>query len=491
MAFGFSPQHEQDFHFNNWSQNEFLVIAIESAQKLGWNVSQVSTNGFKAFTKFSMSSWSEEVNVTVQDNSANIKSKCTSNQILDYGKNRKNVEALIKSIEELQSTVSAEWLESKVAELDEIQKESTDNASMEPDQVEEKSGLGSLFIPSRGYFVTPILVAINILIFVLMLASGVHFMTPEIQDLIDWGANLRGLTLDGQWWRLFTACFIHIGVLHILMNVYALIYIGLILEPYLGKTRFLAAYLITGFVASLASLWWHDATVSAGASGAVFGMYGVFIAMMSTNLLDKSLKQALMTSILVFVGFNLFNGLKPNSGIDNAAHIGGLISGILVGFAFVPSLKQKENKSLKFSVVGVLSVLAISGAFMVFKNLPNDIPKFDQGMARFAELEEKALSIYSLPENSSIEQTLEAIQIKGIDSWNECIKLMEELKALQLPEMLQKQNDVLLEYCQLRLKSFELIYKSIEEQSDDYDVEIEALNNQINALLEGLEGEGE
>jgi rhomboid protease GluP len=110
-----------------------------------------------------------------------------------------------------------------------------------------------------------------------------------------------------------------------------LLYIGLLLEPYLGKTRFLTAYLISGIAASMTSLWWNDLTISAGASGAIFGMYGVFLALLSTNLLDKSVKKVLFTSIAVFAGYNILNGLKSNSGIDNAAHIGGLISGLIIG----------------------------------------------------------------------------------------------------------------------------------------------------------------
>jgi len=159
-----------------------------------------------------------------------------------------------------------------------------------------------------------------------MIISGVHFFMPENQSLLDWGANFKPLTLAGQWWRLFTAIFLHIGIFHLLFNMYALFYIGLLLEPYLGKARFLAAYLISGIAASITSLWWNDLIISAGASGAIFGMYGVFLSLLSTNLLDKSVKKALLTSIAIFVVYNLLNGLKQGSGIDNAAHIGGLVS---------------------------------------------------------------------------------------------------------------------------------------------------------------------
>ncbi|MCH5686962.1 rhomboid family intramembrane serine protease [Niabella sp. W65] len=143
-----------------------------------------------------------------------------------------------------------------------------------------------------------------------MVANGVHFLNPEGETLVRWGANFKPATLDGQWWRLLTNCFIHIGILHLLLNMYALMYIGSLLEPYLGKARFLTSYLLTGIAASITSLWWHDLTISAGASGAIFGMYGLFLAMLTTDLIEKEARKPLLTSIGIFVGYNLLYGLK-------------------------------------------------------------------------------------------------------------------------------------------------------------------------------------
>ena len=80
-----------------------------------------------------------------------------------------------------------------------------------------------------------------------MAINGVNIMLPDNGSLLNWGANFRPMTLDGQWWRLLTNCFLHIGIFHLLMNMYALLYIGVLLEPLLGRTRFLSAYLLTGF----------------------------------------------------------------------------------------------------------------------------------------------------------------------------------------------------------------------------------------------------
>lgn len=163
----------------------------------------------------------------------------------------------------------------------------------------------------------------------------------------------------------------------------------------MGRTRFISAYLLTGITASLASLWLHDLTISAGASGAIFGMYGVFLAMLTTNLIEKAARKALLTSIAVFVGYNLIYGLK--GGIDNAAHIGGLLGGLVIGYALIPSLKKPNDNKLKFGTIGLLTTLILASSFVVYRKLPNDIATYDVKIKEFVTMEAMALEVYSLP----------------------------------------------------------------------------------------------
>lgn len=490
MAFGFSPKYIQDFNLDGLEKEHFLVIAIEATSKLNWNVSFVSDTGFIAYTKFSWSSWSEEVTIKIDNGIANIKSECTGSQLMDWGKNKKNVETLIATIGEVKTNLTQEDIETKLTELKQSYASKEDDILNKPPLTtkEKITDFFSIFKTTEGYFISPILININILIFIAMLVSGVHILMPENQSLLDWGANFRPLTLEGQWWRLFTACFLHIGILHLLLNMYALLYIGLLLEPYLGKTRFLAAYLISGIAASMTSLWWHDLTISAGASGAIFGMYGVFLALLTTNLLDKSVKKALLTSIVVFVGYNILNGLKPNSGIDNAAHIGGLLSGFIIGYAFVPSLKQFDNSTIKFSTIGALTAVLLVASFSIYNTLPNDIGKYDEKMKEFVSMESMALEIYNLPEGTPNEKILSELKDRGLYYWNENLKLIDSFKDLNLPLLIRARNTKLKEYCELRIKSYELIYKAIEEDTDKYEKEMNDYNQKIEAIITELIG---
>jgi rhomboid protease GluP len=488
MAFGFPPKHSESFQIENLDQEHILLFAIESAKRLKWDVSFVNENGFMAYTSFSMLSWSEEISISVVENTLVMDSACTSIQLFDWGKNKKNLKLFLSTFEDVKSTMSQEDVNAKFIELWQKEKPSKENTLHQPLSKSKKqfSSFFSIFKPTKDYFVTPILILSCIFLFVIMTLSGLSFFLPDGESLLNWGANYKPMTLDGQCWRLFTSMFLHIGIFHLLMNMYALIYIGVLLEPYLGKSRFIAAYLLTGILSSLSSLYWNDLTISAGASGAIFGLYGVFLALLTTKLLDKSVKKALLSSILVFVAYNLINGLKANSGVDNAAHIGGLLSGCLIGYAFVPSLKNLESKSLKLSSIAILTTSTLVLSAIIYNNSSNDIGIYEKEIQQFISLEAKALEVFNLPDDTSEEEYINEFTNHGIYYWNENIKLLDSFKKLDLPAKIRTRNSILIEYCKLRIKSYEFVCKSIEEDTDGYDIELEDCNRKMEKLISDL-----
>jgi len=178
-------------------------------------------------------------------------------------------------------------------------------------------------------WVTPALVAVNVALFIVMVASGVDVMKPTTGNLLRWGANYGPRAWEGEWWRLLTNAFVHIGVVHLIMNMAVLMQIGPLVERMLGNGRFLAVYLIAALWGGAASLLWHPFTVSAGASGAVFGVYGVFLGYLlrDKGSIPDALLRKLRNGALTFIGYNVVYGLTSQS-IDMAAHVGGLLGGI-------------------------------------------------------------------------------------------------------------------------------------------------------------------
>lgn len=201
--------------------------------------------------------------------------------------------------------------------------------------------------------VSIIIIALNILVFVIMVFAGLGFISFDGQDLYNWGANYRPAVLDGEWWRLLTNMFLHGGLMHLLFNIYGMLFISIFLEPVLGKAKYTIAYLTCGLLASLASIWWHPGTLSVGASGAIFGLYGVMTALLTTNKANPSMKKELFINNAIFIVINLIIGLT--GGIDNAAHIGGLVSGFIIGYImyfFIDDPKPKSRYRKQVKTVG-------------------------------------------------------------------------------------------------------------------------------------------
>ncbi len=220
---------------------------------------------------------------------------------------------------------------------------------------------GALLI-SKTYKATPVIVYINVLVYLAMVVSGVHPMAPSAKALYDWGGNFGPAVSDGHWWRLATYMFLHGGAMHLITNTFALLYVGMHLEPLFGKFRFGAAYLLTGICAAVLSMYIHGNTVSVGASGAIFGMFGVFLSILTTNHIQKTLRKTMLRSMLFFVVFNLMMGLQGNT--DNAAHIGGLLSGFIIGYVYFPGIIRKTSLTRQV-LVTTLILLAVLGVSML------------------------------------------------------------------------------------------------------------------------------
>ncbi len=228
----------------------------------------------------------------------------------------------------------------------------------EPTEKPDPDGAYSLLIPKEKFFVTPILIDLNIAIYLAMVLAGLGILTFTADDLLKWGGDCRPLTAHGEWWRLISSMFLHGGIMHLVGNMFGLYFAGVLLEPLLGRVKYLFAYMVTGIASGCASIWWHVATVSIGASGAIFGMFGVLLALLLMGVFPKESKKGLLITTAIFIGYNLIFGLV--GGIDNAAHLGGLISGIIVGFILSFTIDKKaisHNHEIHEAVVAAEETL--------------------------------------------------------------------------------------------------------------------------------------
>ncbi|MBI2212604.1 MAG: rhomboid family intramembrane serine protease [Acidobacteria bacterium] len=178
--------------------------------------------------------------------------------------------------------------------------------------------------------VTAALLAAILFVFVLELLAGA---LRDMQVLEQMGAIVRGVIERGDYWRLLAAMFLHGGFIHLLLNMWALLQIGGIFETLFGSTRFLLTYFISGLAASLvSSIFIPPNTPGVGASGAIFGIIGALIVALrrSPQWSRKEWSGALARQLAMWAGINIIIGFTM-PGIDNAAHIGGFIAGLILG----------------------------------------------------------------------------------------------------------------------------------------------------------------
>ena len=177
------------------------------------------------------------------------------------------------------------------------------------------------------------LVATNLVVFTITLAFGAGLWHNNTSVQLAWGANFGPATQDGQWWRLATAMFLHFGVVHLALNMWALWDIGRLVERLFGRLRFILLYLGSGVAGNLLSLIMQgNRAISGGASSAIFGLYGALLVFLwrERRHVERSEFRWFFGAASVFTVFTLIMG-QVVPGIDNAAHIGGLVGGALLG----------------------------------------------------------------------------------------------------------------------------------------------------------------
>lgn len=175
--------------------------------------------------------------------------------------------------------------------------------------------------------ITYSIIGINIVMFIISVILSNNMMDIDTNVLVKLGAKYNPLIEQGQWFRLITCMFLHGGIIHITANMYSLYCIGPLIEQLYGKYKYIVIYFVSGIISSLFSFWFSN-YVSIGASGAIFGLLGMVLIFSIKE--RKRVGKGFLMNIASVVAINLFIGLSL-PGIDNFAHLGGLLSGITLG----------------------------------------------------------------------------------------------------------------------------------------------------------------
>jgi rhomboid protease GluP len=211
---------------------------------------------------------------------------------------------------------------------------------------------------TRWALITPAIVTINVLVFVLVLGSGA---LGDPQTVVEWGGSIGTRTTNHEWWRLGTAMFVHFGVLHLLAEIAGLVQVGLIVERLVGRLAFAVVYVAAGVLAGVWNLALHPVSVHAGAGGAIFGVYGLLIASLALGLLQRSsltvplnVLKALWPGVALFVAYHFVT-----EGLASDAMQAGLVVGFTGGMLIAARVISDKPPARRVCAVLAASIAIV------------------------------------------------------------------------------------------------------------------------------------
>lgn len=348
----------------------------------------------------------------------------------------------------------------------------------------------ALFAMTPRIFVTQIVSAVTVAVFIIMVLQGVHWMSPSIQDVLSWGGNYAPYVLyKGEWWRLFTSMFLHFGLIHLAFNMWVFWDVGQLVERLIGPVGLLVLYVLSGLLGGLASVAWNVNVVSAGASGAVFGVFGALMGFVFTQKesIPKVLLASLKKSGFTFLAVNILFGMSIK-GIDMAAHMGGLVTGMICGailsrpISMVPTARQIPW--LKTAAVAVVGTLIFVGGLKLQGSSGRDVfdakQRFSKSVKMVVLAERRLAEVNKMKrtKKAGFQRYIRAIERDVVPSWKKARKTLKGYNAQKLPIRSRTLHTLFVPYVQAYIESLELWIKG-------------ARNNQVKLLLRAKEKQKE
>ncbi|RZK55738.1 MAG: rhomboid family intramembrane serine protease [Pedobacter sp.] len=495
ISWGYSPKIEKYIPLGDFPIDKYLIIAKQAIENLGWKLSHISESGIIAYTPLSFQSYSEEISIRINANFALVKSECIGIQMFfnDYGKNDANLENFFHEFEYVEYHLKDIWDESLAKFHEFIATQDDDYFEKAPLTAKNKiKNVLYLFYPHKGYLVTPILIIVNIIAYGIF-AFGSAFIyrilykSGASYDLIEkvpsyFGANSRELVLKGQVWRLITHQFLHGSLLHLFFNMYALAYIGLMVENKLGWKKYFAVYILSGICGGLLSIIFHEINYSIGASGAILGLFGAFLALLLNNSFEKNASKAMLVSTLLVCALMLLNGLRGNT--DNWAHVGGITCGFLICFILITEKIGGVFIKPQLRFATAIAVVIVFSAIVLTFTTNYEPKKFFALEKAFKKNSEDYAGVYSISTRLPIEERLRRVDDYGVKVWERNKQIVEEMNALKLNEEHSLIRGYYEKITNKTLAFTKLLYLEAADDVPQYRVKLDTTMAQINRLKE-------
>lgn len=322
-----------------------------------------------------------------------------------------------------------------------------------------------------GAWVTFVLVSLCVLVFAVeaFLSRSPMHVPPEW--LITLGGNFAPAVQSGQAWRLLTSVFLHGSVLHIVLNMIALWQAGQIVERLFGRAPFAVLYLLSGILGALLSLWWKPGPVSIGASGAIFGVYGALLAylIVMRGAMPLALLEKIRSGTVGFIGYSLFAGFMV-PGIDNSAHIGGLLAGFVLGAGFSVPVSAVIGKTWRQATTYAALITVGAAALWLWRAAPPVAEQYkahirlEQAIGGFAASEQKLeaalkTALQALEQGKATPaETAQRLQEEVAPGWGEAIQSLGTQVVVPADK---GRLQVLIQYAKLRHDAVVLLARGL------------------------------
>lgn len=323
---------------------------------------------------------------------------------------------------------------------------------------------------TKVYPCTLVLLGLNILVFLWLAVQQQSLMMNDHSDvlaILHAGANFNPFTLGGEPWRIISSMFLHFGIIHLLINMASLYTLGSALEKELGATRFLLVYFFCGVVAGIVSLVFNVYTISAGASGALFGLYGYSLGSeLVKNYNDRTRLINVLVNFLIFLAVSFY--FTTVFRVDTPGHIGGCIAGLILSVVHYKFQWLTENKGLAAALVII--------SFSLFL-IPKDLLNYYRIFHRVLQAERLTNQMY---DQSNDDMQLKDSLITLIPRWDSIYSSLGSLR--RVPEPLRQDTSTMKKYITLRKQDATFRIALIEKESYAYLDSLEIVNAGLDSL---------
>lgn len=479
MAFGWKTEYEKRIPSEGLSNWEIFSIAENACKNLEWEYLVVDEKTFTATTPTNWTLNEEIITIQPENDMILFKSKSENLELLEAGRNQRNIdEELLPAFKKAKEQLNTLQLQSASSTIK--------TETLKQLKTGNRIDTGKMTFGFRDHEVTFLLIALKVIFFIVMVLKGASFPDPSAADILSWGGSMRAYITGGEWWRLAVAIFVPVSFVQLIVNIVAIYFIGLMVESILGKAKFLIAFLTAGVLANFVSIIKYNDTVIAGASGAIFGLYGVFLAFATTRYINRRFPKVWLLSIVAYVVFSIT--ISVSADVYNAINFSGLIAGICIGYAFY-FFHYKRNIARAGGTRISVEILLVTALviFLYVRSDRNDSIRFEKAVMRLNRIEVKAMTqMQRLQYTKSNEEAATILRDSTLPEWQRFKTELNKTNKYKLNGELTAKRKLLNQYAGMRIKQTDLIYQSVKNSSNRYDSQIEMISDSIDKIIDRL-----